>query len=341
MDILAFLEKADEIPVVDVRTPAEFNQGHIPDACNIPLFSNEERARVGKTYKQVGKNEAVIAGLEYAAPKMKDLALQASKVARNNTLLVHCWRGGMRSASMAWLFKTVGLESNVLEGGYKSFRRFVIDYFEKDFPFLVIGGLTGSGKTDILIELSKQDQQVLDLEKLASHKGSAFGGLGEKDQRTNEQFENDIFWALNKLDLNRPIWIEDESRNIGKNILPSGIHKKIRCSSLIFLDVPFSERVNRLVKDYAKYPDEDLCAAVEKISPRLGNQTAREAIQGIKDGDYDKTARLVLHYYDKSYRYGLDKRDEHSVRHIEIEISPNIELATELIRKFSEENHLI
>ena len=341
LHILAFLEKANKIPVVDVRTPAEFNQGHIPVAYNIPLFSDDERTRVGITYKQVGKKEAVIAGLEFAGPKMKNLALQASKIATNNTLLVHCWRGGMRSESMAWLFKTVGLESNILEGGYKSFRRFVLEYLEKDFPFIVIGGLTGSGKTDVLHELSKKGQQVLDLEKLASHKGSAFGGLGEKDQRTNEQFENDIFWALSNMDLNRPIWIEDESRNIGRNILPAGIHKSIRSSSLIFLDVPLHERVDRLVKDYAKFQDKDLCAAVEKIRPRLGDQAARDAIQGIKDRDYDKTARLVLHYYDKTYRYGLDKREEQSVHHIEIEISPDIELATEHIRKFSEENHLI
>lgn len=341
MDILAFLKKADKIPVVDVRTPAEFEQGHIPGARNIPLFSNEERARVGKTYKQAGKNEAVIAGLEYAGPKMKDLALQASKLAKNNTLLVHCWRGGMRSASMAWLFKTVGLESHILEGGYKSFRRFVLEYLEKDFPFIVVGGLTGSGKTDILHELSRQGQQVLDLERLASHKGSAFGGLGEETQRTNEQFENDIFWELHKMDMDQPIWLEDESRNIGRNTLPSGIHRHIRCSSLIFLDVPFEERVNRLVKDYAKFPDKDLCISVEKIRPRLGDQAAREAIDGIKDGDYGKTARLVLHYYDKSYRYGLNQRDLQSVHHIRIEISPDIELATYLIVKFSEENHLV
>lgn len=341
MDILAFLRKAEEIPVVDVRTPAEFRQGHIPTAYNIPLFSNQERASVGKTYKQTGKNEAVIMGLEYAGPKMKDLALQASKKAKNNKLLVHCWRGGMRSASMAWLFKTAGLESETLEGGYKSFRRHVLGFCEKKFPFVVIGGLTGSGKTDILHELVIMGEQVLDLEKLAHHKGSAFGSLGEKTQKTNEQFENDIFWELNKMDMNQSIWIEDESRNIGRNTLPLGIYRNIRSSSLIFLDVPLEGRVERLVNDYARFPEEDLCASVDRIRPKLGDRAAGDAIKGIREGNYKITARLVLHYYDKTYRFGLQNREEDLVHHINIESSADIKTAADQIRKFAEQNQLL
>jgi tRNA 2-selenouridine synthase len=340
LDILAFLKEARKIPVVDVRTPAEYNQGHIPFASNIPLFSNEERASVGKTYKNAGKNEAIITGLEYAGPKMKGLALKAKTIASDNKLLVHCWRGGMRSASIAWLFETSGLESHTLSGGYKSFRHHVLESLKGEFPFIVLGGLTGSGKTDILHELLKTGEQVLDLEKLASHKGSAFGGLGEKVQNTNEQFENDIFWELKDMDNNRPIWIEDESRTIGKNTLPAGIHNNIRSSPLIFLDVPISERVDRLVKDYAKFPEEDLCRAVEKIRPRLGDQAAREAIGGIKDGDYSKTANLVLHYYDKTYRYGLNSRAEQMVHHFKDKNSSSIKARSEYIRSFAEQNHL-
>jgi len=340
LDILAFLKEAEQIPVIDVRTPAEFIQGHIPIASNIPLFSNEERARVGKMYKRSGKNKAVITGLEYAGPKMKDLALQASKIALENKLLVHCWRGGMRSSSMGWLFKTAGIESNTLAGGYKSFRNHVLGYLENEFRFIVVGGFTGSGKTDILHELRKKGEQVIDLEKLANHKGSAFGGLGEEAQVTNEQFENDIFWELSQMDKNRMIWIEDESRNIGKNTLPLGIHKNLRSSILIFLDVPADERVDRLVKDYSTFDEEELCASVEKIRPRLGDQTARAAISGIRQGDYSETARLILHYYDKSYGYGLNKREEKRVHHFKVEKTTDSGMRAEQIKNFAEQIHL-
>ena len=256
LDIMTFLKKAKSIPVVDVRTPAEYTQGHIPTAHNIPLFSNDERRKIGKTYKYSGQEEAIIMGLEFAGARMKEMALHASEIATKQQLLVHCWRGGMRSASMAWLFQTVGLKSLLLEGGYKSFRRHVLSSFESDFSFIVIGGLTGAGKSEVLRALKKGGEQVLDLEKLAHHKGSAFGGLGETAQCTNEQFENDIFWDLCRLDKNRIIWTEDESRTIGKNTLPGEIYKSIRSAPLVFLDVSFQNRIDRLVKNYAKFPKE-------------------------------------------------------------------------------------
>ena len=219
----------------------------------------------------------------------------------------------MRSKSMAWLFKTVGLESMILEGGYKSFRHHALEFLEKGFPFIVIGGLTGSGKTGVLRALEESGEQVIDLEMLAHHKGSAFGGLGEKQQGTNEQFENNIFWQLTSLDPNRVVWTEDESRTIGKNTLPAGIHRSIRFSPVIFLDVSLGDRVKRLVAEYAKFPEDDLIEAVHKIRPRLGDQIARLAIEGIKEGNFDRTAELVLNYYDKTYRYGLEKRDADGV----------------------------
>lgn len=337
-DIQTFLKNAETISMVDVRTPAEYAQGHIPTAYNIPLFSNEERKKVGTTYKRSGQKDAIIRGLEFAGPKMKELALQASGIASNNQLLLHCWRGGMRSANMAWLFKTVGLESLVLEGGYKSFRRYVLSFLDDDFPFVVIGGLTGAGKTDALRGLEERGEQVADLEKLAHHKGSAFGSLGEKTQCTNEQFENDIFWQLNGLDKTRTIWVEDESRTIGKNTLPAGTYMNIRSAPVVFLDISFSDRVDRLVRDYAGFPKEDLIGAVLKIRPRLGNQIAQFAIDAIKEENYSKTAELVLNYYDKTYRYGLGKRDQNLVFNLPVADSPRpAEMAAQIL-EFAEQN---
>jgi len=340
LDILTFLEKAETIPVIDVRTPAEYKQGHIPNAYNIPLFSNEERKRVGTTFKKSGQKDAVMMGLEFVGPKMKKLVIKASKIALEKQLLVHCWRGGMRSASMAWLFSTVGLESRVLEGGYKSFRRLVLDFFKDNFPFIVIGGFTGSGKTEILQELKNMGEQVIDLERLANHKGSAFGGLGEKAQSTNEQFENDLFLQLFKFKKDRIIWIEDESRTIGKNTLPAGIHQNIRSAPMVFLNLAFEDRIKNLVKDYAHFSRKDLIDSISKIRPRLGDQTARSAINGIEKGNYDTTAKLVLHYYDKTYKYGLDKRDKNLVYNIAAENVFIPKSLAQQILKFVRENRI-
>lgn len=222
--------------------------------------------------------------------------------------MIHCWRGGMRSASMAWLFETAGIRCQVLRGGYKSFRTYVLSYLSGTFPFIVIGGLTGSGKSDVLRSLAEAGEQVLDLENLAHHKGSAFGHLGEKQQNSNEQFENDIFWNLFFMDHTRTIWVEDESRNIGKNILPRGIYDTIRNATLICLDVSLENRINRLVQDYSGFPDEQLLESIRKITGRLGGKTSREAMAAIHAGDYAQAAGQVLKYYDKTYEFGLSKR---------------------------------
>ena len=340
LDILTFLEKAENIPAIDVRTPAEYKQGHIPNVYNIPLFSNEERKRVGTTFKQSGQNDAVMMGLEFVGPKMKELAIKASKIALKKQLLVHCWRGGMRSASMAWLFRTVGLESMVLDGGYKSFRRFALDFFEGNFPFIVIGGFTGSGKTEILQELKNMGEQVIDLERLAHHKGSAFGGLGEKAQSTNEQFENDIFLQLFGFNKDRIVWIEDESRSIGRNILPAGIHRNIRSAPMIFLNLAFEDRIKNLVKDYAHFSRKDLIDSISKIRPRLGDQTARSAIKGIENGHFDNTAELILHYYDKTYKYGLDKRNKDQVYNLAAEDATVPKNLAQQVYEFARHNRI-
>lgn len=319
IDIKLFLQKADCIPVIDVRTPAEYKQGHIPTAHNIPLFSNKERKSVGTSYKKKGQQEALIKGLDFAGPKMTTYVRKAHKIARQKQLLLHCWRGGMRSASMAWLFETAGIDSHLLTGGYKSFRQFVLAFFDHAFPFFVIGGLTGSGKTAALKSLAEMGEQILDLEALAHHKGSAFGNLGEKAQHSTEHFENKICWELSHLDKNHTIWIEDESRSIGRNILPAGIYKQIRSSPVVFLDIPRMDRVARLVEDYAGYSKEELCESIQKISQRLGGDITCKAIKAVTEGDYKLTAEMVLQYYDKTYLFGLSDRDQQLVFKLPVE----------------------
>ena len=311
IQIEQFISLSADHPVIDVRSPSEFNQGHIPGALNIPLFNDHERKIVGTTYKQVNKEAAMYAGLEFAGKKLAALAKKGEKRAgRNKTLMVHCWRGGMRSKSMVWLFETLGLTCYLLEGGYKSYRRFIREEFNKQMKLKVIGGRTGTGKTDILHHLNGKGEQVIDLEGLAHHKGSAFGALGESPQPTTEQFENDLCEIILTLDRNQYVWIEDESRNVGKCVIPGELYGKMRDSELIFLDIPREKRALHLVKHYAAYDREALKGCILKIQKKLGGAQTKEALESIERADFYQTAMLTLRYYDKAYMHSLDKNHD-------------------------------
>ena len=213
-------ELTDALKIIDVRSPKEFSQGHIPGAYNLPLFSNEERALVGTCYKQKGKEPAIKLGLEIVGPKMASFIEDARKISPNKQMLVHCWRGGMRSSSMAWLLELTGFDVSILKGGYKAYRNFALAIFNEDYKLKILGGKTGSGKTQLLHQMNKLGIQIIDLEAIAHHKGSAFGKIGHDAQPTSEQFENNLAMALQTLNAKKEIWLEDESKGIGKCFIP-------------------------------------------------------------------------------------------------------------------------
>ena len=308
----SFISFSARFPVVDVRAPLEFNQGHIPGAVNIPLFNDNERKVVGTAYKKENKEAAMYAGLEFAGKKLVKLAKEGERAAgKNRTLLVHCWRGGMRSKSMVWLFETMGLTCYLLEGGYKSYRSYVREVLATPLNLLVIGGRTGSGKTAILHHLRKLGKQVIDLEGLAHHKGSAFGALGELDQPSTEQFENELCKEILPFDTNKVTWIEDESRNVGKCVIPGELYSRMKETEIVFLDISRELRARHLVGDYAQYEQGELRACVLKIEKRLGGDRTQEALEAIDREDFYQTAMITLHYYDKAYMYSLEKNHEH------------------------------
>jgi len=311
VSIETFISLSASFPVVDVRAPKEYEQGHIPGAVNIPLFDDQERKVVGTAYKQVNREAAMYAGLEFAGKKLVQLAKEGERVAANQkTLLVHCWRGGMRSRSMVWLFETMGIKCYLLEGGYKTYRRYVRQVLEGPLILRVIGGRTGSGKTAILHRLRERGEQVIDLEGLAHHKGSAFGALGEPEQPTTEQFENELCRTVLGLDPGKVTWIEDESRNVGKCVVPGELYSQMRESEIVFLDIARELRARHLVGDYAKYDREALRACILKIEKKLGGQRTLEALEAIDREDYYRTAMITLNYYDKAYMYSLEKNHE-------------------------------
>ena len=318
LNIHEFIKQSAKIPVIDVRTPAEFEHAHIPGAYNIPIFTNDERAQVGTAYKKQGKEQAVELGLKLVGSKLYDFVRQAKKIAKDKQLLVHCWRGGMRSASMAWLFQTAGLYVKTLEGGYKAYRRNVKSFFAQKFNLIVLGGMTGSGKTEILEQMEQMGEQIIDLEKIARHKGSAFGALGQEKQTSTEQFENNLFEVYKDLSLNKPVWIEDESQAIGYVRVPEELYVQIRNSPVIKLNIPKKERIKFLLEEYGRFEPEQLKISVLKIKKRLGGLKTQQALEAIETGDLETVVDISLDYYDKAYNYGISKREAAQVFEIEL-----------------------
>lgn len=320
VEISEVLKNAEQWEIIDVRSPGEFQSGHIPGAKNIPLFTDEERAVIGTLYKQTSPDAAMTAGLKIAGAKMHVYLEQTlSIINQRNYIAVHCWRGGKRSESMQWLFNFSGINAARISGGYKSYRNAMQSFFvETNFHFKVIGGYTGSGKTELLHEIAKRGHQVIDLEKLANHKGSAFGAIGEPQQPTNEQFENNLYEAFLKLDLRAPIWVENESRNIGKVYLPETVWTKMRNAILYNVEVDSSIRLERAISYYTQSTHiEILKDAFAKIKKRLGGLEYQNAVLALENNELKMAASIALIYYDKSYMFQLQSWPPERVIHFE------------------------
>lgn len=307
------MHRSHSATVIDVRTPAEFEHGHIPGALNVPIFSNEERAVIGTLYKNEGKYPAILKGLDFTAPRLSAMMRTLHKNARNNQLLVHCWRGGMRSASMAWLAHLAGIEVYTLQDGYKSYRRHVLKTLEQPMQLQVLGGYTGSGKTQVLENLQAMGQQVIHLEKLAHHKGSAYGHINEPHPPTQEYFENRLAQVIAGFNLQQPVWIEDESRLIGRIVIPETLFNTLRSAPVFFMDISKALRAQYLSDEYGKFSTSELIAATHKIEKRLGPELCRQTIACIESGNMTTACEMLLDYYDKTYLFGLQKRNGNQI----------------------------
>lgn len=310
ISIEEFIQKAAQLPVLDVRAPKEYAVGHIPQAHSFPIFDDEQRAVIGTAYKQQGHDPAVLMGLDLFGPKMSAFVKEAEKLAQDKELLVHCWRGGMRSGAMAWLLNFSGYTVHLLQGGYKAYRHLMQEQFQKPRPLLVIGGLTGSGKTDILPHLQQLGQQTVDLEGLASHKGSAFGNIGMPPQPSTEHFENLLGMELLKVKEQQPLWLEDESITIGRVVMPKSLYDRMQEAPTIVLELPKQLRVQKLAEEYCRTDKALLEASILKIKKRLGGLATKEALEAIAAGDMEKMVDIALTYYDKAYTYQLAQKQQ-------------------------------
>lgn len=330
-----FLKLAALHPVLDVRSPGEYIHAHIPSAQSLPLFNDEERKQVGTAYKQQSREAAIKIGLDYFGVKMKAMVEQvedivgswrlavgnqqhtSGKLPTANCLLVHCWRGGMRSAAVAWLLDMYGFKVYLLTGGYKAYRKWVLAQFEKNYNFNIIGGYTGSGKTLLLHELKKQHKIIIDLEGLANHKGSAFGALEGIPQPGQETFENTLAQALAQLavggeqfaDIANCIFIEDESQRIGNIQIPRSLWCSMRKAPVFFMDIPFEERLIYITEEYGKLKKETIKDAILRIQKRLGGLETKNALQFLESNNFMECFRILLSYYDKWYHKGLHNRE--------------------------------
>lgn len=292
--------------IIDVRTPLEFAEDHLPGAINVPILNNEERVEIGTIHKQLGPQQARQRGLELTCGRFGAMVAEIVAHAAGRPILVYCWRGGLRSLSMAILLEMSGYQVAQLRGGYKAFRSQVIDYFE-DFrpraPLIVIHGMTGTGKTTFINGLDQQKWTSIDLEGLACHRGSAFGEVGLDQGLSQKRFETLLWDAFRRAPIGRPIVLEGESPRIGRIALPGNLYEVMAASCKIWCSASLETRVQRLAVEYAHEEHrEAMAAALERIRKKLGGQRYAELAGLLANWDIEGLGRgLIEYYYDKLY----------------------------------------
>ena len=301
--------KAENYPftgyvLIDVRSEAEFKKGHIPGAVNIPLLRNEERVAVGTCYKQNGRDAAVELGFELIGPRFAEIYRHYKEVCEKKTPLFYCWRGGLRSQISHTIFTWGGFSGKLLKGGYKAYRTHVQNGLNQPKPCVLLGGMTGSGKTEILSMLEQEGFPIVDLETLASHRGSVLGSLGMGEQPSVEMFENLLWEKIKPLE---KLILESESRKIGACILPEGLWASMLNGKVIELQVSFEQRLHRLTNEYAGFDAAVLAERTDKLRKRLGGLACEQAKIAILEGRKREWVEILMGYYDKSYNYFMEE----------------------------------
>ena len=283
---------------VDTRTPKEYEEATIPTAVNIPLFSNEERAIVGTIYSKIGKNEAIEKGMEFVSEHLPNMLKEFNKY-KNKKIIIFCWRGGMRSRSITALLDSLGFDVYQMKGGHKEFRRYVLrnlENYKLNSKLIVLNGLTGSGKTEIL---NKFDNSI-DLEGLAQHRNSLLGAVG-LNPRSQKMFDALLLKRLKELKNEKYIFIEGEGRKIGDIILPLFLYNGMKKGINLLIECDINKRAERLVKEYGDHKEELI-----KLLDKFNKLTSKKNILLLKnllnENKLEEAALIFLkEYYDKKY----------------------------------------
>ncbi|MBP9042930.1 MAG: tRNA 2-selenouridine(34) synthase MnmH [Spirochaetes bacterium] len=290
---------------IDVRSPLEFEEDHIPGALNLPIFDNEERKEVGTLYKMVGRDQAVLRGTEIGGKRIGNIINKISEL-KGCDIVIYCARGGMRSASVSSLLSALGIETYRIIDGYKSYRRYVnsnLSNLKIKPAIYMLQGLTGSGKTDILKELNFS----VDLEGMAGHRSSVFGGIGLR-QNSQKYFEGQLFWKLTDLNNNPYILFEAESRKVGNLHIPDNIFSQMRAGDFILIKTPLERRIDIIKKEYSSFRIEEIISIVNSIRGKLGNAKSNALIELIENSRIDEFIEILLkEYYDPLYMHSIKK----------------------------------
>lgn len=306
--------KQDEqaITIVDVRSPAEFNEYNIPGSINIPIFDDAERAEVGTLYKQISPERARERGVEIFSAKMPAFIEKFQQISGEKA--VYCWRGGMRSKTAATILDLAGQKVFRLQGGIRTYRKWVVeklDNIDIKQKTIVLNGFTGTGKTEILHKLAKKGLPVLDLEGYANHRGSIFGPIG-LHPHNQKKFEALLLQDLNKYAEHPLLIMEGESRRIGKAIIPEAVMEKKENALQLFLNIPIEQRVQHILNEYQPWNHKNACInAFLYIKKRIHTPIAEEIEKNLLSGCYGSAIRLLLeHYYDPRYQYAGNQYTE-------------------------------
>lgn len=301
---------------IDMRSPSEFSTGHIIDAINIPIFSDEERAKVGTLYKQIGTEHAKELGLKIASEKLPHIVTQIRDLYKTGRpVIVYCWRGGMRSKSIVTILNLMGIQASQLLGGYKAYRRYILDSllsFKIIPKIIVLCGSTGVGKTSLLQLLAKKDIPIIDLEKLANHRGSVFGQVGLGKPVTAQCFDTAILAELNKLNNQPYIVVECESKRIGNIYLPDCLYKAMQTGIQILLCTDIETRISRLIAEYTNLNEmntNEIIMSLKALNKRFSAKKMDEILVNFSQGEIRNVVRTLLtDYYDPLY--GYEKPDQ-------------------------------
>ncbi len=313
--------------ILDVRSPSEYADDHLPGAMSVPVLNDEERARIGTLYKQVSPFAAKKLGAALIARNIaQHLEEKFSDKLKSWRPLVYCWRGGMRSGAMAHILAQVGWNTAQLEGGYKNYRRHVLTELETlpgQLDFRIIAGGTGSGKSHLLQALAEQGAQVLDLEKLAQHRGSLLGRLPGQPQPSQKTFETRLWQVLGTFTPERPVYVEAESRKVGVLSVPTQLIERMRASACVKIEVPLAARVSFLMQDYAHFLN-DASLLTERLLLLVeihGREVIKRWCEMAQQHDWEPlVSELLTKHYDPAYKrssgVGLQQLDKAQVQHI-------------------------
>ncbi|MGM5482145.1 MAG: tRNA 2-selenouridine(34) synthase MnmH [Nanobdellota archaeon] len=291
--------------IIDTRSPAEFKTDHIPGAINLPIFENKERHEIGKLYK-ANQEKAFDLGVKYYSKKLPELVSFIRGLSTNNTIVVYCWRGGMRSKAITQMIELMGYESYQLDGGYKAYRAYVREQlynYAPSFKFIVLWGHTGTAKTRIIKKLVP----AIDLEGLAQHRSSLFGAVG-LDPRTQKMFESLLFFELEKHKYKKYVFIEGESQKIGNALIPNKLYKAIKEGINVLVKASIESRIKVTVQEYFK-PEwkEDIKEVIKKLRQKLGKDNTEKLLEQIDNNDVSSVAKILLRdYYDPLYEHTVN-----------------------------------